>query len=117
MRTMIFTTALIVTGCAGEPSGPPTRVISKASQTVSNAPSVTKEGAINPEVVLDAKRRGYSLVNENGEILYCRQEARTGSHLTTDVTCLTEKEMTQLHEQTQRGLQNTQLQVPPPRGH
>jgi hypothetical protein len=117
MRAVIFTIALIATGCAGAPSGPPTRVISKASQTVPDAPPATKGGAIDPALVLDAKRRGYSLVNENGEILYCRQNLRTGSHVTTDLTCLTEKEMTQLHEQTQRVLQNSQLQVPPPQGH
>jgi hypothetical protein len=116
MRTVIFTIVLIATGCAGTPAGPPTRVIAKASQTVPDAPATTNGGAIDPKVVLDAKRRGYTVVNENGEILYCHQEARTGSHLVTDITCLTEKEMTQLREQTQRGMQNTQLQLPPPQG-
>jgi hypothetical protein len=117
MRTMIFAIALIVTGCAGQPAGPPTRVIAKASQTVPDAPALTNGGAIDPKVVLDAKRRGYTVVNEHGEILYCHREAHTGSHLATEVTCLTEKEMTDLREQTQRGLQNTQLQLPPPQGH
>jgi hypothetical protein len=117
MRTVIFIVALIAAGCAGAPSEPPTRVITKASQTVPDPPPAAKGSGIDPQLVADAKRRGYSLVNQNGEILYCRQNLRTGSHLTSDVTCLTEKELTQLHEQTQRDLHNTQIQVPPPQGH
>jgi hypothetical protein len=126
MRTVIITALLIAAGCAGcagqptsppPPATPPTTVVARTLEGVPAKQMTTNGAAIDPEVVLDAKRRGYTVVNENGETLYCRQAARTGSHVAGDVSCLTEKDMALLREQSLRGLQNNELQMRPAQGH
>ena len=119
MRSFMIGMAAIVAGCAGQPSTPP-----PAAHTtfVSNAPVVA--AATNPDgtplsvdkAITDAKKLGYTVVNENGETLYCHKVAKTGSHLAMETTCLTAKQMEDLREQTQRNMLIFQTQMPAPQG-
>jgi len=119
MRSFMVAMAAIVAGCAGQPTTPaPTA----HTTYTSNAPVVAT--ATNPDgtpvsvdkAVVDAKKLGYTVVNENGETMYCHKVAKTGSHLAMETTCLTAKQMEDLREQTQRNMQNFQMQMPPPQG-
>ena len=118
MRNAICCLLLIAAGCAGQPrqpTTPPTRYISNAP--VVEPVTATGGGDTDmAKVLADAKRRGYTLVNENGETLFCHKTVKTGSHLVTETTCLTEREMYELRTQTQQVLQSTQLASPPPQG-
>jgi len=114
MRIIILSFALAAVACAGQPTSPPSKFIARASQAAPVAATPSNGGKLDPKIVLDAKRRGYTVVNEEGDALFCHNEARTGSHLSTAITCLTQKQMADLREQTQRGLQNVELQQPPP---
>ncbi len=124
MRGVIFGCLLIAAGCAGTPSGPAPASAPPATKYVSDKPVVTAPDGVNKDdkdylakLTADAKRRGYTLVNQDGETLYCRKDAPTGSHLATQTICMTQKEMEDMRSDTQRMLQSTQMQQRPPSGH
>jgi hypothetical protein len=48
---------------------------------------------------------GLKVVTVDGVTRYCRTERKTGSHLATETTCLTQEELDQLHEQTAQGIE------------
>ena len=50
--------------------------------------------------------RGYTLVDNDGETLYCRSDLKTGSHVQKTTTCLTGPELDALHDQIGQGLQS-----------
>lgn len=118
MRIAIASSLLIIAGCAGQPSTPapqpPTRIVSNAP--VVSAPGSATGTPDTAKAVVNAKRMGYTVVDENGQKMYCHKDARTGSHLVTETTCMTEKQMQDLREQTQRSLQMFEMQSPPPSG-
>ncbi len=123
IRSTLYAFALIVAGCAGQPpssSAPtaaPAVALTPAGALIPVAESTTASGQnSDAKFVLEAKRLGYTVVDENGEQLFCHKNARTGSHLATEVTCLTHKQMDDLREQTQRRMQTFQMQMPPPQG-
>lgn len=101
---------LLIAACSSTPG----------SEAVASVPnSGTQVVAVNKltaEQIVGLQRQGYMLVNGSGQTLYCRTNLKTGSHLQHDSTCLTEREMVALREQTQRGLENTMMQVPPKQG-
>ena len=106
MRTPIILALMALAACAGQPSNPP------AAHYATEAPAATLASAgaspADPEAqrVAMAKKMGYTVVNSDGERLYCRSEMKTGSHLQKETTCLTAQELDHLHDQTREGLQN-----------
>jgi hypothetical protein len=120
MRIVCFCVGLIIAGCAGNPTGSPppttiapTQVASTASAT---APATSAPPATPAQKLAEARKLGYTIVNENGETLYCRKEPRVGSHLITDTTCLTEAQIEDLRRRTQEAMRTFQYQMPPPQG-
>jgi len=75
-----------------------------------------KVGPLTGEKVLALQHEGYTIINRNGEIMYCRAEPKTGTRITHDTVCLTEKEMLALREETQRDLGNVMRQQPAKQG-
>jgi hypothetical protein len=65
----------------------------------------------------EAKKMGYTVVNQDGKELFCHTGLKTGSRVERETTCMTAKEIDDLREQTQRGLMNTTRQLAPPQGH
>jgi hypothetical protein len=117
MRIAVYSFLFIAAGCAGQPSQPTPR---PATRTVSNAPvvdraSLSGDKKDTSDLVVDAKRRGYTVVTENGDTLFCHKEPRPGSHF-TETTCLTATQMEDMRRQTQQNLLYFQLQTPPPQG-
>jgi len=84
------------------------------AQAVPN--SVAKDADLTGEKIVALQHAGYKIVNKNGEKLYCSTDAKTGSRLQKDNTCLTEKELLALREETKRNLQNVTMQLAPPQG-
>jgi hypothetical protein len=120
MRIAIYSLLLIAAGCAGQPSqspaAAPTKYISNAPVVDPAAAAAVHEDKDLAKLVLEAKRRGYTLVNQDGETLFCHTGARTGSHVVADTTCVTEAQMDSMRRQTQQVLQTNQMQAPPPQG-
>lgn len=123
MRTLIFAFMIAAAGCAGTPPdrgpsvlAPAAAAPQKADQTSPVVEFADSPGKITRERLASAKKMGYSLVNEHGEDLYCRQDLKTGSRVQREMVCLTWKDLETLREQTQNGLANTMRQLPPPAG-
>src|SRR6266403_441463 len=112
MRTLLISMALLVAGCASRPADSP------RTEVVRVPPGTTEISTLSPadKLVADAKKLGYTLVNQNGEVYYCHTVVKTGSHAQHETTCLTQQEMADLHEQTLRSLLNNETQSRPPSG-
>jgi hypothetical protein len=100
---------LVMAGCAGKPSAPPpfaTTYVSPGGNTLAAAPT-SADGTLDTKALAVAKRAGYTLVNTNGEVLYCRTDLKIGTHIqrSTDTTCLTAQEMTERQDRTRQSLQ------------
>jgi hypothetical protein len=100
MRAFFGLAALLVGGCASHP--------------VDMAPHRVKVDAGN---IVEVQKAGYIIKDKNGERLYCTKEQKTGSHIETTTTCLTEREWQQVHDASVRGIQSMSTQPPPPPGH
>lgn len=102
-------------GCAATPQ-PTVQAKPATVQAKPAAPPVSKDGPLTGEKVLALQHEGYTIINKDGEVLYCRAEPKTGTRITHDTVCLTEKEMVALREETQRDLGNIMRQRPAPQG-
>ena len=78
--------------------------------------AVPREVAATTENITALQSAGYTLVNDNGQRLYCRTEKKTGSRLQTSTTCLTEQEAIQLEAVTRQTMTDVTRNVPPPAG-
>jgi hypothetical protein len=116
MRIILLVSALVMAGCAGQPAAAPPapRYVTASGQPADPVHLSTPEDDVNARRLVDAKKRGYTLVNTNGESMYCRSDLKTGSRVQRDTVCLTESELDALHDQTRQALQN--LKVSPPSG-
>jgi hypothetical protein len=108
VRLVIY--SLLIAGCAGKPSALPplsTTYVSASGKALDAAPA-RADGTLDTEKLAEAKKAGgYSLVNENGKVLYCRTDVKVGSHIrkNTDTLCLTAEQMIEIHEQTRHSLE------------
>jgi hypothetical protein len=96
-------------GCAGKPSAPPppaTTYVSAKGEQLQAAPT-RADGTLDAERLAEAKRAGYSLVNTNGQVLYCRTDVKLGTHIhkSSDTVCMTAQEMDTLHELTRHTIE------------
>jgi hypothetical protein len=115
MRVALLVSALVTAGCAGQPNNaapPATRYVTATGEQVNQIQLTTPDGEIDAKRAAEAKKRGYTLVNTNGETLFCRSDLKTGSHLQRDTVCLTASQLDRLHEQTQQALQNVRPMHP-----
>jgi hypothetical protein len=84
MRALLLLTAVLVAGCASQPTN------QYAGQT-------TDAGRLAL-----AKNLNLKLVDKDGQKLYCRSDYETGSHIQRDTTCFTAEQLDKLQARTQR---------------
>jgi hypothetical protein len=132
MRFMTVSIAVVIAGCAGTPTAPGLAPIAAAQPAIAAQPSVTQAGAAQTSATQAAAvqtsaaptgpqaggaadtqrvahaKLGLKAVTVNGEVLYCRTERKTGSHLATETSCFTEQQLDDLHEQTRQGMEQIQ---------
>ena len=84
MKLAIVSLALSLAACASPPpTGPAT--------AGSLAPAREEEEILL--AVQEAVERGYKVVTEQGETLYCRRDLKTGSRVQSNLTCLTQNQL------------------------
>jgi hypothetical protein len=110
---------LMAAGCASNP--PVAKATSGATasdlaQGQAIPGSVAKDAGLTGEKIVALQHAGYRIVDKNGQKLYCSTDPKTGSRITKDNICMTEKELIALREETQRRMQNVTMQLPPPQG-
>jgi hypothetical protein len=59
-----------------------------------------------------AKKMGYNVTNKDGEPLYCRTDRITGTHIGTQTTCLTARQLYAQQEQMRRDMSSTMQNIP-----
>ena len=104
MRFAVILCGALLGACAGQPAatGPATASVAKASQTSATATPLGADGEIDPEKLANAKKMGFTAVNKNGEVLYCRSDLKTGSRVERETVCMTLAEIDALREQTKQ---------------
>jgi len=115
MRTtarLIFVagTLAAVAACAPNPPKPAT----PAAEQVSS--QAVKDAGLTGDKIVALQHAGYKIVDQNGQKLYCSTDPKTGSRIQKDNTCLTEKELIALREETRRSMQNMAREIAPPAG-
>jgi hypothetical protein len=124
MRLMTGAIAIVLAGCAGTPTSPkpapvtvaaqpPAATQTSAAQTSTAQADPQVAGATDTQRASHAKKLGLTVMTVNGEVLYCRTERKTGSHLATETSCLTEQQLDELHEQTRQGMELIQRPMLP----
>ena len=119
MRVVIFMCALMLSACAGQPAtsaAPATTVVAKASQKGAASAVVDASGNINKDALVNAKKMGFTPVNKDGAVLFCRNDLKTGSRVERETVCLTAQEIDDLRQQTERQLRDFS-QTPHPTPH
>jgi hypothetical protein len=110
MRAIMLASALVIAGCASQPGA-----TAPAPVTVTDHPQQTAAaGDLDEKWLARAIKRGYKVVNTNGEILYCRSDFATGSRIQTTTVCLTARQLDEKDQRTQRELAtpNAPITVP-----
>jgi hypothetical protein len=84
MRVVLLAGALVIAGCASQPTAPPAAHDQDAQR------------------VAEAIKHGYKVVNTDGETLYCRSDFATASHIQKNTVCLTAQQLDDLDQRNQR---------------
>jgi hypothetical protein len=115
MRTLMLVMMVVAAGCAGQSRAPdaPTQYVSSTGQPLERM-WTNPDGTIDAKLLADIKKAGYKIVNTNGQVVYCKAEAKLGSRVRSETTCLTAREFEMLHDNLQISMSLLQ-QAPPPR--
>lgn len=112
MRTSLVLGAALLCACAGQPTAnAPVSSVAKASQKFT-AP-VDASGKIDAESLANAKKMGFTPVNKDGEVLYCRNDLKTGSRVERETVCMTLAEIDALREQSRQQMGDFARRAPP----
>ena len=86
MKQAVIALAVLLAGCASQPSTPTAPVTAGSLATASE-----EEEALL--AVQEAVEKGYRVVSEDGQTLYCRKDLKTGSRVQSTLTCLTKDQL------------------------
>jgi hypothetical protein len=132
MRTLLFMLALSAVACTSQSIKPVQTTatpVATAAPVAASAPvatqyisptgakltemSTTGNATTDDKRISDAKKAGYKLVNTNGEELFCRTDPIIGSRVQKQTTCMTAKQLDDMHEQLRLGLTKLPGQAAP----
>jgi len=93
MRATLLTIALLIAACAETPTA--------------KAPVGAAKGHdLDAQRVAEAIKHGYKVQTTDGEVLYCRSDFATGSHIQKNTVCLTAQQLDDLDQRNQQTLDN-----------
>lgn len=84
MKQTVYCLVLLLTACASPPSTGPA--------TVGSLAPANEEEEIRL-AVQEAIEKGYKVVTDDGQTLYCRKDPKTGSRVQSNLTCLTKDQL------------------------
>lgn len=89
---------------APQAATPATPTADAKAITETPAPAADKanpltEGDIDADKIMAMQKAGYTIKNENGQILLCKRDPQTGSRLRHRTSCMTAREWEQLQEE------------------
>lgn len=93
MRVVIFTVTLLIIGCAGE-----------SMPRATAATTIRADGKIDTEALENAKKLGFTPVDKEGQVLYCRNDLKTELRVERETVCLTSSQIDELRERTKQSM-------------
>jgi len=84
MKQTVLSLVLLLAACASPPSSAPV--------TAGSLAPASQEEEVRL-AVQEAVAKGYKVVTENGQTLYCRKDMKTGSRVQSNLTCLTRDQL------------------------
>jgi len=84
MKQATLALALLLAGCASQPTTAP-------ATAGSLAPASQEDEVLL--AVQEAVEKGYKVMTEDGQTLYCRKDRKTGSRVQSNLTCLTKDQL------------------------
>ena len=84
MKQAVTCVALLLAGCASQPTTAPGPAGSLAPASQEDEVRLAVEEAV---------AKGYRVVNDDGQTLYCRKDVKTGSRVQSTLTCLTRDQL------------------------
>ena len=84
MKQAALILALLLAGCASQPTTAPV--------TAGSLAPASQEEEVRL-AVQEAVEKGYKVVTDDGQTLYCRKDLKTGSRVQSNLTCLTEDQL------------------------
>jgi hypothetical protein len=84
MKQAALALSLLLAGCASQPTTAP-------ATAGSLAPASQEDEVLL--AVQEAVEKGYKVMTEDGQTLYCRKDRKTGSRVQSNLTCLTEDQL------------------------
>lgn len=92
MRALLFLTAVLVAGCAGQPTTP---------QTASSGGRIA---ASEEQRLALARNLNLKVIDKDGQQLFCRSNYMTASRIQRDTTCYTADQLDKMEARQQREL-------------
>jgi hypothetical protein len=88
---------------AATPAPPPADAKAVNETSAASAPDAAKanplaEGQVDADKIMAMQKAGYTIKNENGQILLCKRDPQTGSRLRHKTSCMTAREWDQLQK-------------------
>ncbi len=91
MPATLLAISLLITACAETPTA--------------KGPAGAATGHdLDAQRVAEAMKHGYKVTNTDGEVLYCRSDFATGSHIQKNTVCLTAQQLDDLDQRNQQAL-------------
>jgi hypothetical protein len=100
MRATLLACALGFAACAGQPTTTAPAPAAAADQPQQAAP----DAELEKKRLAEAMKHGYKVVNTQGDVLYCRSDWATGSHIQKTTVCLTAQQLDDLDRRNQQTL-------------
>jgi hypothetical protein len=123
VRPILAVSYMFVVGCAGHPSSPPPAAVGTTYVNASGAPieqvsANTPAGDLDVKRVMAAKKAGFTVINTDGEVLFCWTKTHIGSRVRrdSDTSCLTAKQWDEIASQTEHEFQQWLRSNPGPMG-
>lgn len=102
MRALALGLLIAAAGCASNPQ-PTINAATAAATGTAQAPT-DQEKTDQVDAIRFAIDNGYQIKNQNGQELYCREDAKTGTRIKSTLTCLTLPELKQMHDRFEQDL-------------
>ena len=103
MRVLPLILLAAVAGCASAPGAEETPEAVAALGTADGP--TDQEKADQLDAIRFAIDNGYTLKTQDGQTLYCREDAKTGSRIKSTMTCLTPQQLKEMHDRFERDLE------------
>jgi PBP1b-binding outer membrane lipoprotein LpoB len=95
VRILISVAAVLISGCASQPTAPP---------TLSSPAAAAPTADIEAQRAAQARNLNLKVVNKDGQQLFCRSNYMTTSRIQRDTTCYTADQLDRMEGQQQREL-------------